>query len=522
MKIVTTEEMRRLEEQCAQEGTSIDALMEKAGLAVAQKTREFLGDVRGVPLTVLVGPGNNGSDGLVAARHLSDWGAEVAVYLTTAGKEEDPKYKLLADRDVATYKEEDDGDLSALDGLLSRSSLVIDAVLGTGRARPLEGTMAGIFSRLAVARADRVSLKLLALDLPTGLNADTGEADPLCPAADVTVTLGYPKVGLYAFPGGTHTGRVVAVDIGIPSHLAEDIPQELITPDWVRTALPRRPMDAHKGTFGRALVVAGSVNYVGAAYLACQGAARVGAGLVTLALLRSLQPILAAKLTEATYLPLPEEDGVLSPAASEVLLSETPGHQAMLVGCGLGQSRQVVQLLGQTLLSARRPETPLVLDADALNVMSQIPEWWLRIRGDAVVTPHLGEMSRLTGLSTEDVQGNRLNIARDKAAQWKKVVTLKGAYTVVSSPEGQSRISPFANPGLASAGTGDVLAGIIVGLLSQGLSTSDAAACGVYLHGAAGELVRRDMGETGMLASDLLPKLPLVIKHLRDGTLDLG
>ena len=522
MKIVTTEEMRRLEARCAQEGVSTDALMEKAGLAVAQNTREFLGDVRGMPVTVLVGPGNNGSDGLVAARHLSDWGAQVAVYLSTATKEDDPKYVLLENRDVATYKAEEDEGLSDLDGLLSRTRLVIDAVLGIGRARPLDGTLAGILSHLATAREHRPQLKLLALDLPTGLNADTGETDPLCPTADVTVTLGYPKVGLFAFPGGTHTGRVEVVDIGIPPHLALDVPQELITPDWVRDALPQRPMDAHKGTFGRALVIAGSINYIGAAYLACQGAARVGAGLVTLALPRSLQPILAAKLTEATYLPLPEEDGVLSPGASEVLLSEVPGHQAMLVGCGLGQSRQVVQLLGQTLLSARCPEIPSVLDADALNVMSQIPEWWLRIKGEAVVTPHPGEMSRLTGESTEDIQGNRLNIARDKAAQWKMVVALKGAYTVVSSPEGQARISPFANPGLASAGTGDVLAGVIVGLLSQGLSTFDAAACGVYIHGAAGELVRGEMGEAGMMASDLLPRLPLVIKQLRDGALDPG
>jgi hydroxyethylthiazole kinase-like uncharacterized protein yjeF len=521
MKIVTTEEMRQLEERCAQEGVSTDALMEKAGLAVAQKTREFLVDVRGVPLTVLVGPGNNGSDGLVAARHLSDWGAEVAVYLFTSTKIEDPKYALLGDRDVATYKADEDVDFSALDGLLSRSRLAIDAILGIGKARPLEGTLAGILSHLAAARKHRSQLKLLALDLPTGLNADTGETDPLCPTADVTVTLGYPKVGLFAFPGGTHTGRVEVVDIGIPLHIARDVPQELITQDWVRKALPLRPMDAHKGTFGRALVMAGSINYIGAAYLACQGAARAGAGLVTLALPRSLQPILAAKLTEATYLPLPEENGVLSPAASEVLLSEAHGHQAILAGCGLGQSPQVVQLIGQALLSTRCPEIPLVLDADALNVMSQIPEWWLRIRGDAVVTPHPGEMSRLTGLSTEDVQGNRLSIARDKAAQWKKVVALKGAYTVVSSPEGQARISPFANPGLASAGTGDVLAGIIVGLLSQGLSTFNAATCGVFLHGAAGELVRREMGETGMVASDLLPRLPLVIKQLRDGTLDL-
>ncbi|MBF8267647.1 MAG: NAD(P)H-hydrate epimerase [Dehalococcoidia bacterium] len=520
MKIVTTEEMRWLEERCAQEGISNDALMEKAGLAVAQKTREFLGDVRGVPLLVLVGPGNNGGDGLVAARHLSDWGAEVAVYLSLPRKEDDPKYKLLESRDIATYRAAEDGDFSALRGLLASSRLVIDAILGTGRGRPLEGALAGILSHLADARARRSQLRLLALDLPTGLDADTGEVDPLCPTADVTVTLGYPKVGLFAFPGGTHVGRLEVVDIGIPPHLARDVPQELITPDWVRQTLPQRPMDAHKGTFGRVLVMAGSISYIGAAYLACEGAARVGAGLVTLAAPRSLIPILASKLIETTYLLLPEEEGILSPAASEVFLSEAPGYQALLVGCGLGQRPEVAGLLGQALLSARRPEIPVVLDADALNLMSQIPEWWLRLRGEAVLTPHPGEMSRLTGQSTVEIQRSRLSIAREKAAQWNKVVALKGAYTVVSSPGGQARISPFANPGLASGGTGDVLAGAIAGLLSQGLSTFDAASCGVYLHGAAGEQVRREMGDTGMVASDLLPRLPLVIKQLREGTLD--
>jgi NAD(P)H-hydrate epimerase len=311
------------------------------------------------------------------------------------------------------------------------------------------------------------------------------------------------------------------VDIGIPASLAEDVPQELITSNWVRGALPKRPLDSHKGTFGRVLVVAGSVSYIGAAYLACQGAARVGAGLVTLAIPRSLQPILAAKLTEATYLPLPEEEGALSPAASDVILSEASGYQALLVGCGLGQGPDVALLLRQTLLTARYPGVPMVLDADALNIMSRTPEWWLRLRGEAVLTPHPGEMSRLTGKTTEGINTARLSTARERAIQWSKSVVLKGAYTVISSPQGQIRISPFANPGLASGGTGDVLAGAVAGLLAQGLSTFDAASCAVYLHGAAGEQARREMGDTGMVASDLLPRLPLAIKQVKEGTLHL-
>jgi NAD(P)H-hydrate epimerase len=278
-----------------------------------------------------------------------------------------------------------------------------------------------------------------------------------------------------------------------------------------------RPLDSHKGTFGRVLVVAGSASYIGAAYLACEGAARVGAGLVTLAIPRSLQPVLAAKLTEATYLLLPEEEGALSPEASDVILSELPGYQAILVGCGLGQGSDVARLIRQTLLTARYPGVPMVLDADALNIMSRVPEWWLGLRGEAVVTPHPGEMSRLTGMTTSEINAARLSTTRERAVQWGKSVVLKGAYTVIGSPHGQVRISPFANPGLASAGTGDVLAGAVAGLLAQGMSTFDAAACGVYIHGAAGEQIRHEMGDTGMVASDLLPRLPLVIKRLKEG-----
>jgi NAD(P)H-hydrate epimerase len=500
--------------------------MEKAGLAVAQKARGVLGDVRGVPILVLVGPGNNGGDGLVAARHLGGWGAEVTAYLALPRRGDDPKRRLLLDSGITPLPAEDDPGFSLLAGRLAEARLVIDAVLGTGNSRPIEGTLAEVLAMLAGQRAVRPGLGLMALDLPTGLDADTGEADPLCPRADLTVTLGYPKVGLFAFPGAAHVGRLEVVDIGIPAFLAEDVPRELITSDWVRGALPRRPLDSHKGTFGRVLVIAGSAKYIGAAYLACEGAARVGAGLVTLAIPRSLQPILAAKLTEATYLLLPEEkEGALSPEASEVILSEASRYQAMLVGCGLGQGADVVRLLRQTLLTSHYPGTPMVpmvLDADALNVMSKIPEWWMGLRGEAVVTPHPGEMSKLTGKTTGEINATRLDTTRKSALQWNKSVVLKGAYTVISSPQGHVRISPFANPGLASAGTGDVLAGVMAGLLAQGLSTFDAASCAVYLHGAAGEQARLEMGDTGMVASDLLPRLPLAIKQVREDGLHLN
>ena len=521
MKIVTVDEMRRLEERCAEEGVTTGALMEQAGLAIAHMAHDLLASAGVAPgdagVLVMVGPGNNGGDGLVAARHLAGWGHPVTGYLPRDRSDLDEARAALAYSGVTLHTADGDPSLSALAEQLGKARLVVDALLGTGRRRPIEGALAAVLERVAEAQSDRPDLLLLSVDLPTGMDADTGLADPLCPQADVTLALGLPKVGHMAFPGAAHVGRLEVADIGIPAHLAEEASaREVITPEWVRSALPRRSADSHKGTFGRALVVAGSERYGGAAYLACMGAARAGAGLVTLAASENVLRVVAPKLIEATCLPLPSEYGGLSPDAPEVLLAEAKDCQAMLVGCGLGRSRDADSLVRQTLLTHRFPGTPLVLDADALNILAELPEWWSQLHGQAVVTPHPGEMSRLTGLPTAEVNAHRMILAERYAEQWGVTVVLKGAYTVVASPEGVVRVSPFANPALATAGTGDVLAGVIAGLIAQGAKPFDAAACGVYLHAAAGEQARQAMGDAGVLAGDLLPLLPLAMRSVRE------
>jgi ADP-dependent NAD(P)H-hydrate dehydratase / NAD(P)H-hydrate epimerase len=340
--------------------------------------------------------------------------------------------------------------------------------------------------------------------------------DHSCPGADLTVTLGLPKPGLYNFPGADRAGKVVIADIGIPEELSHPIQTELITDDWVRTALPARPASANKGTFGRVLAVVGSENYIGAAYLACMGAARVGAGIVTLSTAKSLQPILASKLTEATYAPLPEsEKGTLSEKAASAILSILPYYRVMLMGCGIGLHAHTKDFVKGIL--AGLPDKPpvLVLDADALNILTEIPDWWSNLPASTILTPHAGEMARLTGNTIEEVQANRLEVCRRAAMDWQKVVVLKGAFTVIADPRGRARVSSAANAGLASAGTGDVLAGAVAGLAGQGIPLFDAATLGVYLHAAAGEMAREQMGDAGMLASDLLPLLPKVIKALK-------
>lgn len=517
MKLVTVEEMQRAEREA---GVPVPQLMNNAGLAVAQEAWLLLGEVAGRRIVVLVGPGNNGGDGLVAARHLKDWGADVSVYMLKRRGEDDANLTQIVQREIPVALADADAkeDYARLREALSGSDLVIDALLGTGRARPIDGMLADVLDRMKEARSTRLPPRLLAVDLPTGLDADTGAVDPHCVAADHTVALGWTKIGLHVLPGSQYAGRVEVVDIGIPQELGAHIKTELMTGRWARELLPERPPDAHKGTFGSVMVVAGSPNYTGAAYLACMGALRCGAGLVRLACARTIYPILASKLTEATFEPLDDSEGHLSAReASAVRRALETGYESMLIGPGLGQGGYQ-QAFMRAILPTLTEDIGLravLLDADGLNNIAKIERWWEMLPLPAIVTPHPGELSRLTGLSVKDIQSDRLAIARRFAAEWLLTVVLKGANTIIAAADGRARISPFVNPGLASGGAGDVLSGVIAGLIAQDVPPFEATSLGVYLHGLAAEHVRRDLGPAGMLAGDLLPALPRVIKDLR-------
>jgi len=517
MKVLSTDQMRQAEQDCEGIGVSTSTLMENAGKAVAETVRNILGTINTQNILVLIGPGNNGGDGLVAARHLHDWGARVSVYLCSQRPPDDPNLKLVLERGITSVQIAEDKDLSRFDELLSSAGTVVDSLFGTGKVRPLTGIFQQVLERVRQAKDKQPSIRVIAVDLPSGLNADTGEVDPVCLYADNTVTLGYPKLGLFRFPGAERVGGLTTVDIGIPSHLVEKVEVELITDAWAKTALPLRPLQANKGTFGKVLVIAGSINYIGAAYLACDGALRVGAGLVTLATASSLQPILASKLTEVTYIPLPEsQPGIVSAQASQVARRQFDDYNVLLMGCGLGQNQSTAAFIRSILLRSKRPLPFAVIDADALNILAKSPKWWQQLTGNAILTPHPGEASRLAGISIDEVQSDRAGTAKSLAKRWSKIVVLKGAYTIVAAPDGRVRISPFANPGLASAGTGDVLTGVIAGLVAQGVAPFDAAALGVYLHAQAGEMVKSILGDAGMIATDVLTALPLVIKQLKE------
>ena len=552
MKIVTAAQMRAIEARSEESGVSTDSLMENAGLAVARIARRMVGPLTGVRVVVLIGPGNNGGDGLVTARHLQRWGARATAYLCRDRDADDPK---LADAQVAgvrVIQASEDPQLAGLKEALDSAHLVVDAILGTGRARPISGVLEAVLKALSDTRAAKPDSRLLAnlcqfsqcchsersaaesknlktlngdayqtdtasllsLDLPTGLDCDTGEVDPACVASDVTVALGYPKRGHIEFPGASFTGQMEVADIGIPPGLDGDVRLELMTRDWARSALPERPADSHKGTFGRAMIVAGSRNFLGAAHLAATAAGRVGAGLVTIAIPESLVSSVAPSAIEPTFLPLPESStGIVSDGAATTILESLDGYSALLVGCGLGQAKETRRMVEELLLSGVELP-PTIVDADGLNTLSRASKWWERWPSRAVLTPHPGEMSRLT---RESDSGSRIDSALESAARWNKTVVLKGAHTVVAHPDGSAMMSPFAIPALATAGTGDVLAGAIVGLLAQGVSLEDAAQLGVYMHALAGEKVSKELGDTGVLASDLLPALPRTIRDLRGG-----
>ena len=521
LKIVTAAQMVALEQASERQGVSTDRLMENAGLAVAEAVRRQLGGVAGAKVLVLVGSGNNGADGLVAARHLRRWGAQASIYLATRRPTPDPKMQLALEYGVAVFPLANDPKLAELEGQLHGCRLVLDAVLGTGRARPLEGPVKELARRINAWRSrgrdpDRDG-QVFALDLPTGLDSDNGQTDPNCIVADQTLALGYPKVGLLAFPGAELVGQLRVLDIGLPPglELEQSIDLELLSADWVGGHLPVRPLDSHKGTFGHALIVAGSRSYVGAAFLAAQAAVRAGAGLVTLATPESVYPIAAGKLTEVIHLPLPEDQhGLVSPEAAELIRSNLSRYDSFAVGCGLGQSEGTRQFVERLLLDQPQLPIPLVIDADGLNNLSRLENWWERLSGTTVLTPHPGEMATLAGTPTSEIQRDRIGAAQKWADYWKVGLVLKGAHTVVTHPNQAVRVSPFANPGLASGGTGDVLTGIVAGLMAQGLSAALAASCGVYLHGQAGASAVLDVGEAGLTATDLVQRLPQTLGRL--------
>lgn len=516
MHIVTVEEMHDLEGRADHEyGLTSHILMEHAGKSAARQLNAYIEQelpltrpLRGAEVLILVGPGNNGGDGMVMARHLAEWGASISLYHWKEQR------LVVHGQDIAEAEV-----VAELENMIRQANYILDALLGTGRSRPLPDSMRALLQRVRQERMQRDGeVFVIAVDLPTGLNADTGEVDSGTIPVDLTITLACPKQGFFFFPGREYIGELRIGSIGLPPEMEQNLQTEMLTDDLVSTLLPKRPLNSNKGTFGKVMLFCGSPPYPGSAFLAGSAAGRTGAGLITLAVTREMLPIYASAFHEATFALLPNEDAGSFSCVS-TLMEQLAGYRVLLMGPGLGQSpyiREVILKLLEELRAMPAEKRPhLIVDADGLNNLSALEQWWTLLPEHTIITPHPGEMGRLChGLKVSGGDIDRLPLARAKAREWQVILVLKGACTIITEPEGRTCMNWEANPALATAGTGDVLGGIIAGLLAQKLDPFDAAGAGVHLHTAASELVSAEIGDTGLLASDLLPKIPRAMKNL--------
>lgn len=515
MKVVTAEQMGQLDRMSSTDfGIPSILLMENAGLRVLEVIRKhFAGHLKGRRVLIIAGKGNNGGDGLVVGRHLLNAGAEVKVFLLAKPDalrgDAAVNLEIYLKMGGKLYPILEEKDLQRLDISLLYTELIVDAVYGTGFKGAADGLPGQIISMINQSRAPVCSV-----DLPSGLEADTGKVNGPCVRATYTVTFALPKLGHYFYPGAVYVGRLTVADIGIPQALVERemLPRRLVTPDWCGDQLKPRSPWGHKGDYGHALVVGGSTGMTGAVAMAAEAALRSGAGLVTAAVPEGLHPVLEEKTLEVMTKPLPETAvHALSSAALESLLSENDRCQAIAIGPGLGRDVSSQTLVREFLAAA---SVPLVIDADGLNALAGHTGILKQARAPVVLTPHPGEMARLWGVTSAKIQESRLEVAEKAAAQWGAVVVLKGARTIVAGPEGKTYLIPTGNPGMASGGSGDVLTGIITGLLAQGIPADIAAAVGAYIHGAAGDAAAALKGQRALTAGDILASLPAVLKEL--------
>jgi NAD(P)H-hydrate epimerase len=495
MKAVTTEQIRQLDQQTISLGTPGEELMERAGYAVARATMEYLRRKGARSVLLFAGKGNNGGDAMVAARHLAGAGCQPALVLMCKRDElqGDPLLhfaKLVAAVRVLELPTLDE--LAEVVGELE-PAVVVDGLLGTG----LDGEVREPYAT-AIKVINGLHRPVVAIDIPSGLDSDTGEVHGVCVRAQTTVTMGLPKIGLLRPAAVEFVGRIETVDIGFPRKLLDHVESdvELVTARDVAALLPPRRRAAHKGDFGHLLVIAGSQGYTGAPVLAAYAAARAGAGLVTLAVPRIIYRIVAANCPPEV-MPRPADFEKLD-------TTDFAGFSAVALGPGLGQHSNVQKMVWKVVSGW---STPIVADADALNAMAHGVAALTKLHKPLVLTPHPGEMGRLINKSSQEVQANRWDVARDFAKEYGVVTVLKGAGTLIAEKTGPLWVNTTGNPGMAKGGMGDALTGIIGAFLAQGMAPAEAARAGVFIHGLAGDLASESVGERAMLTSDLIGHL---------------
>ncbi len=538
MKLVTVAEMKAIEQEANAGGVTYAMMMDKAGKGVADALHFAYSQLEEKVVLGLVGPGNNGGDTLVALGRLVRLGWKAIAYLVRPREEGDPLVKSLLEAGGVMLQGEQDRGMKKLNECLNHSSVLLDGVLGTGIQLPLKPEIAKYLKHV---REFFPLPKVVAVDCPSGVNSDTGEAAPECIPADMTVCMEAVKTGLLIFPAFGLIGKLEVVDLGLPADLesSKNIQREVVTKAWVRERLPARPLDSHKGTFGTVVIAAGSINFTGAALLSARAAYRIGAGLIRLAVPGPLHTALAGQIPEATWLILPHEQGVISENAADILAKNLSKTSVLLLGPGWGMEETTGAFLQRLFThkgshargtigfvsparEAEPPATgedlpPLVIDADGLKLLAQIKNWPDYIKTPAVLTPHPGEMAVLTGLKVSEIQENRLEIAGKYATEWRQVVILKGAGSVIAAPDGRIAVIPIATSALAHAGTGDVLAGMVAGLRAQGVAPFEAATVAAWMHARAGVLAAEWLGHpASVLSTDVIDSIAEVLQEVSE------
>lgn len=537
MKLVTVSQMQAIEQEADAGGLTYDQMMQNAGLGLAEVVSNLFIDDGGLEIVGLVGPGNNGGDALVALTALAKDGWKARAYLVKRRKDDLVKKFSEAGGEVLSG----DTAFERLAESLETTDVLLDGVLGTGIKLPLKKEVAEALSEVSdlLESLDEPPL-IVAVDCPSGVNCDSGETADEAIHADITVTMAAVKQGLLKMPAFELVGNLRVVDIGLPADLPawNSVLAEVADEGSVSALLPERALDSHKGTFGTALIAAGSINYTGAAVLAGEGAYRSGVGLVQLAIPASIHAAVAGEVPEATWVLLPHSTGVIASGAADVLVKNFERATALLIGPGLGTedtTREFLEdlLSGKVSMKKSTPRIgfvhagedkaeekngslpPMIIDADGLRLLAKIDGWHAILPAPAVLTPHPGEMAALTGLSKAEIQEDRQGIAQRFAKEWGHVVVLKGAFTVIATPDGRMTVIPVASPALARAGTGDVLAGLIAGLRAQGLDAYEAAVAGAWIHAQAGIYAADDLGTTAsVMAGDVLNSVSDVLSDL--------
>lgn len=484
-------------------------LMENAGRGCVDVLENYFG-VEDIKALIICGKGNNGGDGLVVARHLHNRGAEVKIALL--GNESDLKGNALLNYKIAKKAGYDIRHATNINSLKNvyrtfAPNVIIDAIFGTG----FQGTPKGIYYG-AIELMNSAEAFILSIDIPSGINGDDGQFQKTCVIADATATMCLPKRGNYLYPGRAFCGDLYTIDIGVPYELINNDFPQVTEYDDILSLIPYRPPDGNKGTFGQVLIVAGARGFSGAAAMAAHAALKVGAGLVRLAAPRGIMDALEAKLLEVVKIPLEQTPAeTISPKAIKNLQPLLKGSEAIVIGPGITTHPETAQFIHDILPKIK---TPLIIDADAINIVAQDSSLLEKIRAPFILTPHPGELARLINMTPRAINRGRIDLAIKYARKFKCILVLKGAPTVIADPDGETYVNPTGNSGLASAGSGDVLVGMIAGFLGQGKSPLHAAVTAVFLHGLCADLAMKESNEYTLTANDLIDQTPGAMNYL--------